>query len=443
MPGPTVEPVESDAALPEKADIVVIGGGIVGTSTALELAERGHSVVLLEKGIIAGEQSSRNWGWVRMSRRDPREIPLMAESIRIWETLGERVGADLGYRQCGIVVPFHNPAFKRANTEWLEYLQGTQIRVGAVESDDIRAMLPEMNLDYDGGLFSPTDGRAEPQRAAPAIARAVRAKGGMIVTNCAVRRIDVQVGRIAGVVTEKGRIAAERVVVAGGAWSRLILRDIGITLPQLKVLNSVCRTEPVPDGPEITVRGPDFSMRKRADGGYTVSTLASNVFDLTPDSFRFLREFIPAVKMEWSALRPRVGKRFLQEWRDMKKRGEGEISPYEETRILDPEPDIRMTDAAIERLSAAFSAFKGVKIAQRWAGLIDVTPDAVPVISQVETMPGLTIATGFSGHGFGLGPGAGRLTADLATEARPLVDPHAFRLSRFSDGSKIIPLTGV
>lgn len=443
MPGPTPDAVQSDATLPAAADVVVIGGGIVGTSTALELVERGLSVVLLEKGVIAGEQSSRNWGWVRMSRRDPREIPLMAQSIRIWETLGERVGADLGYRQCGIAVPFHSPAFKRQNLEWLKYIEGTQIRVGAIDSDAMRRMLPEMELDYDGGLFSPTDGRAEPQLAAPAIARAVQAKGGTVLTHCAVRRIDVAGGRIAGVITEKGRIAAERVVVAGGAWSRLLLRDVGVTLPQLKVLNSVCRTEPVEGGPEITVRGPDFSVRKRADGGYTVSTLASNVYDLTPDSFRFLKEFVPALKMEWSALKPRVGKRFVREWRDMRRRSDEEISAYEETRILDPEPNVAMTDRALARLAAAFPAFRNAKVAQRWAGLIDVTPDAVPVISTTPKRPGLVVATGFSGHGFGLGPGAGRLAADLVEAVTPVVDPAAFRLSRFSDGSKIVPLTGV
>ncbi|MCE7028069.1 NAD(P)/FAD-dependent oxidoreductase [Jiella avicenniae] len=443
MPGPTPDPVESDATLPKEVDVVVIGGGIVGTSTALELVERGFSVALLEKGVIAGEQSSRNWGWVRMSRRDPREIDLMAASIRIWETLGERVGADLGYRQCGIVVPFHSEDFKQQNLDWLKHIEGKQIRVGPVDSGEIRAMLPEMELAYDGGLYSPTDGRAEPQRAAPAIARAARARGASILTNCAVRRIDVAGGRIAGVVTEKGRIAAGRVVVAGGAWSRLLLRGIDVTLPQLKVLNSVCRTEPVPDGPELTVRGPDFSVRKRADGGYTVSTLASNVYDLTPDSFRFLKAFVPALKMEWSALSPRIGKRFVREWRDMRRRADDEISAYEETRILDPEPNVAMTDAALARLAAAFPAFRGARIAQRWAGLIDVTPDAVPVISTVEKRPGLVVATGFSGHGFGLGPGAGRLAADLVAGASPIVDPAAFRLSRFSDGSKIVPLTGV
>lgn len=422
---------------------MVVGAGIVGVSTALELAERGLSVVVCEKGVVAGEQSSRNWGWVRMSRRDPREIDLMAASIQAWESLAERVGRDVGYRQCGIVVPFHSPGFRDQNVAWLKHIEGTQLRVSAIDNSRVRELVPDMRLDIDGALYSPTDGRAEPQKAAPAIARAAQAKGATILTGCAVRTIETTGGRVSGVVTERGRIAADTVIVAGGAWSRLLLRGIGVTLPQLKVLNSVLRTEPVAGGPEVTVRGPDFSVRKRADGGYTVSTLAANVYDLTPDSVRFLSQFWPILKLEWSSFRPRIGRRFIEEWREARGPRHGEMSPFETTRILDPEPNVAMTDRALAQLAKAFPAFRDAKVAQRWGGLIDFTPDAVPVISPVESHPGLVVATGFSGHGFGLGPGAGRLTADLATGTRPIVDPTAFRFSRFSDGSKIVPLTGV
>lgn len=438
-----MEPVESPRPQPKQADVVIVGGGIVGTSTALELAERGMSVVLCEKGIVAGEQSSRNWGWVRLSRRDPREIDLMALSIRIWEGMAERVGADVGYRQCGILVPFYSRSFRRENEAWLEHIKGTQHRVGAIDTPQVRDLLPDMNLDHDGALYSPTDGRAEPQKAAPAIARAAIRAGATILTNCAVRAIETSGGAVSGVTTEHGHIKTTCVVVAGGAWSRLLLRGAGVTLPQLKVLNSVMRTEPLPNGPDVTVRGPGFSVRKRADGGYTVSTLASNIFDLTPDSFRFLRQFIPALRLEWSSLRPRVGRRFVEEMREMRPFGPDQPSPFERTRILDPKPNVAMTEKALKRLSEAFPAFRDAKVAQRWAGYIDVTPDAVPVISPVDTLRGLVIATGFSGHGFGLGPGAGRLAADIVAGTPPVVDPHAFRFSRFSDGSKIVPLTGV
>src|SRR5262249_17650358 len=119
------------------------------------------------------------------------------------------------------------------------------------------------------------------------------------------------------------------------------------------------------------------------------------------------------------------------------------VSVYERMRILDPAPVAAVNRASKARLDAAFPLFRSVPVVQSWAGLIDVTPDAVPVISPVETLPGPVIATGFSGHGFGIGPGAGRLAADLATGASPVVDPTPFRFTRFSDGTPIRVEAGV
>ena len=443
MPGPQVEPVHGAHSPPQRADVVVVGGGIVGCATTLELAERGYRVALCEKGVIAGEQSSRNWGWVRLSRRDPREIDLMMLSIRIWEGLAERVGQDVGYRQCGIVVPFYSKKFRAENEAWLDHVRGRETGISAIDARRVTELLPEMTLDHDGALYSPRDGRAEPQVAAPAMARAAQALGADVLTGCAVRAIETSAGAVSGVVTERGRIACGAVVVSGGAWSRLLLRHAGVTLPQLKVLNSVLRTEPIADGPQRTVRGPDFSVRRRTDGGYTVSTLAANIYDLTPDSFRFLPKFVPMLRREWSSFRPRLGRRFLTELAEARSWGPDEVTPFERSRVLDPAPSVPMARRALDRLAQSFPAFRDARVAQYWAGLIDVTPDAVPVISPVEGQPGLVVATGLSGHGFGLGPGVGRLAADLASAAAPAVDPTAFRFSRFTDGSKIVPLTGV
>ena len=119
-----------------------------------------------------------------------------------------------------------------------------------------------------------------------------------------------------------------------------------------------------------------------------------------------------------------------------------ETSPFERTRVLDPKPDERILDRAIANLRRAYPVFESVQVAERWGGLIDVTPDAIPVISPVEALPGFYLATGFSGHGFGIGPGAGRLAAELVSGAAPSVDPSPYRFARFAEGAAK-PIAGV
>src|SRR5436189_6120160 len=125
--GPTPDPVTSDTTLPAKADVVVIGGGIIGTSAALELAERGISVVLCEKGKIAAEQSSRNWGWCRKMGRDPRELPLIIESLRLWQGMNELVEAETGFRQAGIMYLAQTPAELGQLEGWLDHARQYQL----------------------------------------------------------------------------------------------------------------------------------------------------------------------------------------------------------------------------------------------------------------------------------------------------------------------------
>src|SRR5215212_8449634 len=284
MPGPRVDPVQSDESLPARADVVVIGGGIIGTSTALFLAQRGVSVALCEKGHIAGEQSSRNWGWCRKMARDPREIPLIVESLRLWERMNETVEAETGFR--------------------------TRV----IDGDEIARLLPGSAKRWAGALYTASDGKAEPQMAAPAIAAAARRHGATILAGCAARGIETKAGRVAAIVTEKGHIACQSVVLAGGAWSRLFCGNLGIELPQLKVLGSVMRTEKLDDGPEISASGGLFGYRKRLDGGYTVATLGMRTIDLVPDSFRLLPDYLPSIRLHWKKLRLRVGRRFAEEW---------------------------------------------------------------------------------------------------------------------------------
>ncbi len=436
---PRVDPVRSDATLPARADVVIIGGGVIGASAALFLAEKGVSTVLCEKGHIAGEQSSRNWGWCRKMGRDPREIPLIIESLRLWQGMNRRVEAETGFRECGIMYLAENRAELDQLEEWLDHARQYQLDTGLLTRAEAEALLPGLRGDWAGALYTPSDGRAEPQRAAPAIAEMARRRGAAIVTRCAVRGIETAGGRVSGVVTEKGRIACASAVLAGGAWSRLFCGNLQIELPQLKVLASVMRTEPIAGGPEISASGGLFGFRKRMDGGYTVATLGVRTIDLVPDNFRLAFDYLPAVRLHWKKLRFRVGRRWAEEWQMKRRWALDEATPFEAVRTLDPEPDQIVLDRARTAVAAAFPLFRDIAVAESWGGMIDVMPDAIPVISPVAKVPGFFIATGFSGHGFGIGPGAGRLVADMVAGDPTLVDPTPFRLARFTDGSNPRP----
>ncbi len=442
MPGPKPTVFDSDLSLPKQTDVVVIGGGIIGVSTALELAERGVSVLLCEKGQIAGEQSSRNWGWVRLGMRDPREIPLMQESLRLWRGMEDRIGRQTGYRKSGIL--FGASGQRDANNleRWMRHVDGLDTGARIVAGAELAELMPGAQSNISSGLYMPQDGRAEPQWAAPAIAEAARDRGAIVMTNCAVRSVDMQAGRVAGVFAERGRVACDRVVLAGGAWSRLFAGNAGIDLPQLKVLNTVMRVSPVAEGPEVALWSDGFAIRKRADGGYTIASGHENTVDIVPDSFRLAFKFLPAFAQEWRSLRFRLSGRWATEAREDRRWLPTDVTPFELCRVLDPEPSQKVIRGAWANARKSYPALKQAEIVQSWAGMIDVTPDAIPVMSSVDDLPGLFIATGFSGHGFGIGPGAGLLMADLVMHRTPCVDPAAFRLSRFTDGSKVRPDPG-
>src|SRR5215470_6587626 len=206
---PRVDPVRSDEALPERADVVIVGGGIIGTSTALFLAQKGIRAVLCEKGHIAGEQSSRNWGWCRKMGRDPRELPLIIESLRLWQGMNQMVEAETGFRQAGIMYLAQTQPELAQLEAWLEHARQYQLDTRILSRAEAAGLMPGLTGDWTGGLYTASDGKAEPQRAAPAIAQSARRNGAAIVTQCAVRGIETQGGRIAAGTTERGRIACQ------------------------------------------------------------------------------------------------------------------------------------------------------------------------------------------------------------------------------------------
>jgi glycine/D-amino acid oxidase-like deaminating enzyme len=428
---PELIAVETDITLPPRADVVIIGGGIAGVGTLLALAEQGVSAVLVEKGRLAGEQSSRNWGFCRTQGRDQAEVPLALESLRQWDRMDQRVGGDVGFRRAGACYLCETPAEVAGYQSWLEAARQWQVQSRILSPAEVEAVLPGSSRRWAGALYTPNDGRAEPQSAVPLMAQAARRLGAVIVTGCAARGFETTAGRVSAVVTERGTIGCDAAVLAGGAWSRLFCGNMGVDFPQLKILGSVLRTEPMDGPPELAVAGPDFAFRKRRDGGYTVARRNRYEAQVVPDSLRLLPRFLPAMVRTRREYRIRMTGRFWQELRTKRRWALDQASPFEATRVLDPAPNPAIVEESRRNLIRAFPAFASVRVAESWGGLIDTTPDAVPVIAPVLAVPGFFLMSGFSGHGFGIGPGAGRLMAELVTGANPVVDPAPFRFERF------------
>lgn len=430
--GLLVRPVAGDAPLPKAVDVVVVGAGIVGASATWFLARRGLKVALCEKGVVGGEQSGRNWGWCRNTLRHPAEIPLMQQAMRDWRDPAVFGGLDTGFRTSGILYfTGRNRDDESTYRNWLDSVAEYRLDSRMVTAAEAARLVPG-GTQRVGGLYTASDGGAEPERATGVIAEAARAAGATIHTTCAVRTIETEAGRVSGVVTERGPIRCPAVLLAAGIWSRLFAGNLGIDLPQLKVMGSVMRTHPLPGGPDVSVAGRRFGWRKRDDGGYIVSQADATVFDIVPDSFRLLRDFRPALASGLRSLRLRVGRRFIEEARLARRWTADAATPFEQVRIADPQPASWVLKQAAEKVAEAYPVFAGMQIAGCWGGLIDVMPDALPVVGPVAAIPGLYMATGFSGHGFGIGPGAGRLAAELVCGEKPCVDPSAFRLERFA-----------
>ena len=333
---PQIDPVETGGMLPAETDVVVIGGGIVGLSTALCLAERGVAVTVIEKGRIAGEQSSRNLGWVRKVMRPPVDLPMAQRAEELWAQMPQRVGSDCGFRQSGITYVARSEDELANYSGWLADVAGSGVDTRMLSTREIDEMVPGSPESWVGGITTPSDGRAEPTIANSAIARAAMAKGAVIVEDCAVRTLETAGGAVSGVVTERGEVRCRQVVLAGGVWSRRFLANHSIRLLTLPLVASVLRTEPMEGPTETAVGASDFSFRKRIDGGYTITQRGALFAPLTLDHLLIGLDYLPTLIAQWKNLRVSLGREFLDDLKLPRRWKADDISPFEMVRVMDP-----------------------------------------------------------------------------------------------------------
>ena len=415
---------DTRADLPASTDVAVIGAGIAGISAAWYLHRAGLRVVVCEKGVVAGEQSSRNWGWIRQTGRDQAELPIVMESMQCWQEISDALETDIGYRREGSLYLCETDEDMARNDRFMAFAPGYGCSTLRINRGQLEKLIVDCPPRWQSALHTPDDGRAEPALAVPAMAEYLRQRGVAVVENCAVENLSSAAGRIDGVSTEHGEIRAQSVLVAAGAWSTFVLEDCGLRLPQLTVKASVARTAPMASIFDGNASGSGIAFRRRLDGGYTVA--ASDRLEVFPSlrHVKFMRDFWPMLTSFWGKLRFRAP--------ELKIDGD-----YKRQRVCNPVPTAATYARIRSQLADRVPAFAGAEFVEAWSGMIDALPDVVPVLDRAP-LDGLWIMTGFSGHGFGIGPAAGRIMADLIRNEAAGHDLSRFRFSRFGDGSPMV-----
>ncbi len=384
-------------------DVVVIGGGISGTAAAYELARRDVSVTLIEKGALASMASGWTLAGVRQSGRHPAELPLAEAAVRRWEGLTEELATDVEYRQEGNLRLARTPEEVTIIRALVEEQRAHGLELGFLEgTESVREVAPALSENVLAAAYCPTDGHANPIATVQGYAASATRHGATIRTDTAVTGIDVTGGRVSGVRTTAGPIAADAVVIAAGVHSDGLCEAAGLELALSVTHVSVVQTVPLAPliRQVIGVANADFAGRQEVGGRIRMTSRIG----------------------PWAW--PSAGD---------EDRVRGQLRPEQ---VL---PPAQMVAEVIERGVAVLPRLAEARVAAVWGGLLAMTPDGLPVIERSSEVEGLVIAAGFSGHGFCLGPITGQLACELTMGQEPSLPLQPFRRSRFEDVAERAP----
>jgi glycine/D-amino acid oxidase-like deaminating enzyme len=429
----------SPTGVPAAVDVAIVGGGAAGIATAHALAKRGVSVAVFEKGAVAAEQSSRNWGWCRTLGRDIRELPMAKLSVDLWRNLQAETGLDVGFAETGVVFITDDPKEMVTWEKWLQVARKHGVPARMLSAREANASHAWHGQPWLGGIRTDTDGHAEPSRAFPLLARHLLGEGVQIFQHCAVDELLTEGGKVTGVRTERGIVRAAKVVLAGGAWSSLFCRKHRLPLPILHVHASASASRAFDAGGNAPARAPEYSFRSRDDGGLVLAKSGRGTIHIVPDMLRYGVKFRQLYRARKGKVSVSFGRKFFsQAWTEFRYLHLND-APYTRNRILDPMPDLALVREAYLDAGRSLKGITPEFMVSAWGGVIDNTPDGIPVVSDVKRLPGLYLCTGFSGHGFSSSMGAGHCLAELIVDGKSTLDLAAFSYERLTDGRRLQP----
>ena len=367
------------------SDVIIIGGGVIGCASAYYLSQKGIKVTVLEKVQIGEGGSSRNGGGVRQSGRDPRELPIAMYGVEnIWPNLSDELDMDIEYYKKGNL----RLAKNENHIKILENLTDRAVEKGLdvkmINDDEVRSICPYLSEEVIGASWCPTDGHANPMLTTLAYYKNARRLGARFVTGEEVRLIKKIKGKARQVVTKNNNVyEADNIILAAGFESNDIASTIGLNVPMNRVLLEALVTEVQPKMFEqmLGTAEADFYGHQSTHGSFVYG-------------------------------------------------GSSGIDAYT-SDYTTPVTNSLTASSICRGIMGYFPMLSNAKIVRTWAGWIDECCDHVPVISDVKEVPGLILACGFSGHGFGISPVVGMLLSSMITDEQPFLDLTELRYDRF------------
>lgn len=371
--------------MPETADVVIVGGGVMGCATAYYLAKEGLKPVVIEKSDIGGEASGSNGGGVRQSARNLKEMPLAMESIRMYGELHEELGMDVEYVRRGNLRLCTTEQEVEAMRQAVENQKAVGLELEMLDRQQVLEINPYVGEKVIGASFCPTDGHVNPFLVTYGFFRRAREQGAMFFTHEEVTGIRLRKSRVSGVVTNKQLIETDLVVDAAGVAGRKVANMAGLDIPMRPIFSEALVTEPYPP--------------------------------LFPHMFGHAKGLFYG--------RQTVHGPFF--W--------GGFVGTEQYLHREGKPLFHFIGPSISRMVLDyFPVLQDLHVLRTWSGLIAGMSDGIPVLGLTEEVPGFVFCTGFSGHGFGLAPVIGRLMSELIMDCEVSIPIHDFCYSRFQRG---------